>query len=138
MTESLAGSKVSRHPRGPPRPYSKLDDSVSVSPSTLVLPPLTAISRVRADSEPPTLADNDLFAGIRLALNDAQDSDLLAGVGYDLKTSETYVNVEAERRLGDDYVVELRARFFTNAEPGDTSYAIEKDDYLQLQLSRYF
>ena len=92
----------------------------------------------RADSEPPTLADNDLFAGIRLALNDAQDSDLLAGVGYDLKTSETYVNVEAERRLGDDYVVELRARFFTNAEPGDTSYAIEKDDYLQLQLSRYF
>jgi hypothetical protein len=92
----------------------------------------------RADSEPPTLADNDLFAGIRLALNDAQDSDLLAGVGYDLETSETYLNVEAERRLGDNYVLELRARFFTNAKPGDTSYSIEKDDYLQFQLSRYF
>ncbi len=92
----------------------------------------------RADSEPLTLADNDLFAGIRLALNDTQDSDLLAGVGYDLETSETYLNVEAERRLGDDYVIELRARFFTNSEPGDTSYAIESDDYLQLQLSRYF
>jgi hypothetical protein len=35
-------------------------------------------------------------------------------------------------------VFELRARIFTNAEPGDTSFAIEKDDYLQLQLSRYF
>jgi hypothetical protein len=92
----------------------------------------------RDDGEPVTLADNDLFAGIRLALNDTQDTAVLAGVGYDLETSETYVNIEADRRLGDDYVLELRTRFFTNAEPSDTSYAIEKDDYLQLQLSRYF
>ena len=92
----------------------------------------------RDDGEPVTLADNDLFAGIRLALNDTQDTAVLAGVGYDLETSETYVNIEADRRLGENYVLELRARFFTNAEPGDTSFAIEKDDYLQLQLSRYF
>jgi len=92
----------------------------------------------RDDEEPVTLADNDLFAGIRLALNDTQDTAVLAGVGYDLETSETYVNIEADRRFGDDTVLELRARFFTNANPGDTSYAIEKDDYLQLQMSRYF
>ena len=92
----------------------------------------------RDDGEPVTLADNDLFAGIRLALNDTQDTAVLAGVGYDLETSETYVNIEADRRLGEDSVLELRARFFTNADPGDTGYAIEHDDYLQLQLSRYF
>jgi len=92
----------------------------------------------RDDGEPVTLADNDLFAGIRLALNDTQDTAVLAGVGYDLETSETYVNIEADRRLGEDYVLELRVRFFTNAEPDDTSFAIENDDYLQLQLSRYF
>ncbi|MDH3760225.1 MAG: hypothetical protein OEU50_04530 [Gammaproteobacteria bacterium] len=92
----------------------------------------------RDDGEPLTLADNDLFAGIRLALNDSQDTAVLAGVGYDLETSETYVNIEADRRLGDNYVLELRARFITNANPQDTSYAIENDDYLQLQLSRYF
>ncbi|MDH3631528.1 MAG: hypothetical protein OER98_10450 [Gammaproteobacteria bacterium] len=92
----------------------------------------------RDDEEPVTLADNDLFAGIRLAFNDTQDTAVLAGVGYDLDTSETYINIEADRRLGDDYVLELRARLFTNAEPADTSYAIENDDYLQLQLSRYF
>ena len=39
---------------------------------------------------------------------------------------------------GDDTVLELRARFFTNAGPGDTGFAIANDDYLQLQLSRYF
>ena len=92
----------------------------------------------RDDGEPVTLADNDLFAGVRLALNDTQDTAVLAGVGYDLETSETYVNIEADRRLGENYVLELRARLFTSAEPTDTSYAIENDDYLQLQLSRYF
>jgi hypothetical protein len=92
----------------------------------------------RAAGEAPTLADNDLFAGIRLALNDTQNTAVLAGVGYDLQTSETYLNIEAERRLGENTVLELRARVFTNANPGDTSYAIGQDDYLQLQLSRYF
>ena len=92
----------------------------------------------RDQNEPLILADNDLFTGVRLALNDTQNSAVLAGVGYDVETSETYVNIEAERRLGDDYVLELRARFFTNADSDDVSYAIAKDDYLQLQLSRYF
>ena len=92
----------------------------------------------RDEEEPVTLADNDVFAGIRLALNDTQDTAILAGLGYDIETSETYLNIEADRRLGDDYVLELRTRIFTNAEPDDTSFAIENDDYLQLQLSRYF
>jgi len=91
----------------------------------------------RDEDEPLTLTDNDLFAGIRLALNDTQNTAVLAAVGYDLETSETYLNIEAERRLGEDTVLELRARFF-NADPSDTGYAIENDDYLQLQLSRYF
>jgi hypothetical protein len=64
----------------------------------------------RDDSEPVTLADNDLFAGIRLALNDTQDTAVLIGTGYDLETSETYLNIEADRRLGTDYVLELRLR----------------------------
>ena len=92
----------------------------------------------RDDDEPVTLADNDVFAGIRLALNDTQDTALLAGVGYDVETAETWVNIEADRRLGETYLLELRARFFTNAEASDTGSAISSDDYLQLQLSRYF
>ena len=92
----------------------------------------------RDDAEPVTLADNDAFAGIRLALNDTQDTGVIVGIGYDLDTSETYVNVEADGRPGDDYMLELRARYFTNADPADTSFAIENADYLQLQLRRYF
>ena len=92
----------------------------------------------RNESEPLTLADNDIFSGVRLALNDIQDTAVLAGIGYDRDTSETFINVEADRRLGEDFVLEVRARFFTNAQPGDNSFAIEDDDYLQLRLSRYF
>jgi len=92
----------------------------------------------RDEDEPLALTDNDLFAGIRLAFNDTQDTTMLTGMGYDLETSETYLNIEAERRLGEDSVLELRARFFTNADQGDTGYAIENDDYLQLRLSQYF
>jgi len=92
----------------------------------------------RGQQEPVTLTDDDIFAGLRLALNDTQDSTLLAGFTYDRDSGETFVNIEAERRLGEDYVLELRARILTNVEPMDNSFALVDDDYLQLQLSRYF
>lgn len=88
--------------------------------------------------EPATNADNDVFIGTRLALNDTQDTALLAGVGYDVDTSETFFNIEAARRIGENYVLEFRARVFSGADPATLTYVLAKDDYLQLQLSRYF
>ncbi len=92
----------------------------------------------RDDREPLSIADNDLFVGARLALNDTQDTAVLAGVGYDVDTGETFLNVEADRRIGEDFVVELRARLFAGAGTNDPTFAVASDDYLQLQLSRYF
>jgi hypothetical protein len=92
----------------------------------------------RSATESATIADNDVFAGARIALNDPQDTTLLAGVGHDTSTGETFFNVEAERRLGQDYVIELRARAFANAEVGDISYAFADDSYVQVQLTRFF
>lgn len=92
----------------------------------------------RGAREPIAIADNDVFIGARLALNDMQDTAVLAGVGYDVDTSETFLNIEADRRIGKDYVIELRARAFSGAEPTDMTYSLAKDDYVQLQLSRYF
>ena len=92
----------------------------------------------RNELEPPTIADNDVFVGTRLALNDSQDTSLLAGVAYDVESGETFVNIEAERRIGEDWVFELRARGFSGAGPGDLGYAFANDDYVQLQLSKFF
>ena len=92
----------------------------------------------RGDTEPLTIADNDLFIGARLALNDTQDTSVLAGLVRDLDTGELIFNVEAERRLGDSFVIELRARVFSGADPQDLTYSLASDDYLQLQLTKYF
>ena len=60
------------------------------------------------------------------------------GLAYDLDTGATFMNIEAERRFGDSYVLELRARLFSDADREDPIFVIANDDYLQLQLSRYF
>ena len=92
----------------------------------------------RGELEPVTIADNDVFAGTRLVLNDIQDTALLAGVGYDLDTNETFFNIEANRRFRENYVLELNARVFSGASPENVTYTLANDDYVQLQVSRYF
>jgi len=92
----------------------------------------------RNESEPVTTADNDVFVGTRLALNDAQDTTVLAGVAYDVETGESFVNIEAERRFGENWFAELRVRGFAGAEAGDTTYWLRKDNYVQLNLARFF
>ena len=92
----------------------------------------------RDEFEPATIADNDVFVATRLAFNDVQDTTVLAGVSYDTGTGETFLNIEAERRLGQDWSGELRVRAFNGARPGDSTHFLEKDDYVQLTISRYF
>ena len=92
----------------------------------------------RCSKEPLTTADNDFFMGARWSLNDTQDTAVLAGVVVDKKTSETFFNVEAERRFGDNISVELRLRAITNSEQDEPLYSFSRDDYFQLQISRYF
>jgi hypothetical protein len=92
----------------------------------------------RNELEPVTTADNDLFVATRLAFNDVQDTTLLAGASYDTDTGEVFLNIEAERRFGEDWFGELRLRAFSGAKQGDDTYWLQKDDYLQLSISRYF
>ena len=92
----------------------------------------------RNELEPFTIADNDIFIGARFALNDAQDTSVLAGVARDIDTGEVFFNVEAERRVGDSLSLELRARAFSGAGPQDLTYAVVRDDYVQVRLAKYF
>ena len=65
---------------------------------------------------------------------------LMAGMlpaGWNIAGSATN-NIEAEQRFGDDLFGELRIRAFSGAEQGDTTYWLQKDDYVQLSLARYF
>ncbi len=92
----------------------------------------------RSEFEPVTIADNDVFVGARLALNDVQDTSVLAGISYDVETGETYASIEAARRFGEDWLAELRLLTFSGAAQGDTTHWLQQDDYVQLSVSRYF
>jgi hypothetical protein len=87
---------------------------------------------------PATLADDDVFIGTRLSLNDPQDSTLLAGAIVDRSTRATAVLVEAERRLGDNWKLELEGRLFFAVPVGDALFGIRDDDHVTLRLTRYF
>lgn len=84
---------------------------------------------------PPTIFDDDIFLGTRLAFNDVQDSDLLAGVVIDRSLGSRAISVEAGRRVGTSWSVELEARFFTAVDDEDVMAILRSDDFVTLRLS---
>lgn len=91
------------------------------------------------DEAPPTIADNDLFAGTRLALNDVQSTEALVGAIVDAKTGATALSLEAERRLGANWKVELEGRVFSHVPDDDFLLrGVRDDDYVSLRLTRFF
>lgn len=81
---------------------------------------------------------NDLFIGARFSLNDAPSTQALVGAIVDLDDSGRFFNVEASRRLGDRWKLSVEARIFDNIPQTDFQSALARDDYLQLELGRFF
>ncbi len=90
----------------------------------------------RGSSAPMTLYDNDWFVGARMALNDTQDTALLAGAILDNKG--TFSIVEAQRRLGDLWKLEFEARLFGKVNSKDPLLGgFERDSFFTLRIARY-
>ncbi len=90
------------------------------------------------DEAPAAAFDNDVFAGMRLSLNDVQDTMALVGAVTDVDNQSTALFVEAERRIGDSWKIELEGRFFLNVSDRDTLSSIEQDDFVLLRLAHFF
>ena len=86
----------------------------------------------------PTPFNHDVFVGSRLAANDAADSQVLSGVVVDVHGGGEFFNVEASRRFGDHWRLELELRLLIDIAPADAFYSIHRDDYVQLELARSF
>ncbi len=82
--------------------------------------------------------DNDVFMGARLAFNDVQSTEFLAGAIVDIDKSTTFYSVEASRRLWNSWKVEVEARFFQDVSTRDFAYFFRDDDFVQLKLSKFF
>ena len=86
---------------------------------------------------PNTLFENDVFLGTRITLNDIQDTEFLAGAIIDDQTGGVFASAEFQRRIGDNMLLEIEARFFA-AEDDPFIAALEADDNLLIRLTRYF
>ena len=82
--------------------------------------------------------NNDLFGGARLAFNDVKDTAVLAGMSADIDGRSKFFNVEASRRIGSSWKLEAEMRVFWDVATSDPFFGIRRDDYVQIELARYF
>lgn len=61
--------------------------------------------------------EHDVGAGVRITFNDEQSTEILVGGIFDFDTNEALYNLEASRRIGDSWRVEILAMVV--AERGD-------------------
>jgi len=75
---------------------------------------------------------------LRLAVNDAASTEFLFGWVQDIDTSARFLFLEASRRLGDQWTLELEIRTFLDQPPTAFLFALRDDDLLQLILQYHF
>lgn len=106
----------------------------------------------RGDRSTNAMQD-DIYLGLRLTGNDLAGTNLLTGVIVDTDSRSTIVNFEATRRLSESWTLAVDVRVFTNIDQDDNPYYTEggeffekndnlffirEDDYIEIQLFRYF
>jgi hypothetical protein len=88
---------------------------------------------------PPTFYDDDVFFGLRVGLNDTQGTAVLAGTVVDRDGPEAFGIVEAERRVGQAWKLELEARLFSGIDAGDPLIGgFRNDSFVTLRAARFF
>ena len=90
--------------------------------------PLTSVS----------LFDDDVFVGGRLALNDVQSSELLSGAVIDVNVGSVAWLIEASRRMGENFTMDLEVRAFSRADAEDPLYFFRRDRFVQLGLQYHY
>jgi len=85
-----------------------------------------------------TIFDNDLATALRFVLNDAQSTEILAGLTTDADTQTVGSFIEASRRLGDSWTLEAQIRTFHGAEEGRPLFSFRFDNFAQVDLNYHF
>lgn len=89
----------------------------------------------RDATAPPTIFDGDTFAGARLALNDVQGTELLAGAVVDHGDRSIFALLEAGRRVGHRLTLGLEARLFPDVDPSGDLAAFDRDGVVTLRAA---
>jgi hypothetical protein len=81
---------------------------------------------------------NDVMLGLRLSLNDAAGTQVLAGISQDLDSSARTVKIEADRRIGASLRASLEGWGFFDIPRHDPFYSSQNDDFLRFELVYYY
>ena len=82
--------------------------------------------------------DSDIFGGFRFAFNDVQSSEVLAGLVVDTDKGSQSFRVEASKRIGESWKLIGELQVFSHVDVSDPLKAFEQDDYILLELAKYF
>ena len=92
--------------------------------------------------------EHDVALGLRVAANDAADTNMLLGFVQDVHVDEHTLSVEASTRLAARVTLELEARAFGGqsrrptlnalSDPANKTGFLDPDDYIQLELTAFF
>ena len=84
------------------------------------------------------------FGGLRFAFNDMDSSEILFGIIWDPHSDEKAVFIEFSKRLSNDWKLAVEAGMFESSgdpllQDADFRLALaENDDYVQIELTRFF
>lgn len=82
--------------------------------------------------------ENDLTIGIRLTLNDAQSTELLASIIEDLDGDGRTYNLEASRRFGDSWTLSIEARGVSDIPLDSALSSFKQDNRVRTKLTYFF
>jgi hypothetical protein len=90
------------------------------------------------EDDADTAFENDIAGGLRLTVNDAASSEALLGWVQDVDTSARLLFLEASRRFGNNWLLNIEMRFSLDQPASDFLFEQRKDDLFQTELFYYF
>ena len=81
---------------------------------------------------------DDLGVGLRFVFNDTQSTEILFGLIMDQQSNAKVWSLESSRRLGDNWKIMIEGYVFQDIDDGDILSGIRHDDYLGIEIIRYF
>ncbi|PKN38400.1 MAG: hypothetical protein CVU62_05995 [Deltaproteobacteria bacterium HGW-Deltaproteobacteria-2] len=90
------------------------------------------------DLNSPSIYQNDLFLGLRIAFNDVAGSEILTGIMQDMQKDSRYISLSASRRLEKLGRIALKLFIFNDISTNDPLLAYARDTYLQIEYTFNF
>lgn len=82
--------------------------------------------------------NRDVFLGLRWIENDEAGTEALVGIVQDVSGDGSSMSMEASRRLNEEWKLEVEARFWRDIPASAVGSGLIQDDYIELELIRYF